>query len=133
MKIEHITADLMRILELRLLEHLPEGEFNKDNITSNVMNNLMENIFMKSLNEVRSSGASNVMMPQQILKSCLEKSAQSFTNDAESIKNAFNGYLKQNQSEEIFEEASKMGEYLIGALPVLIEEYISKNEDHFKN
>lgn len=127
MQIENITTDLMRMLELKLLDHVPTGEFNKDNMTSNVMNNLLENIFMKSLNEVRSSGAVNLMLPNKILKASLEKSILSFENDADSIQKAFIGYLKSNQSEEVFAEASKMSQYLIGALPVLLHEYIASN------
>ena len=126
MNIDQITTELMKILELKLLDHIPSNEFNRNNITRNVMNNLMQNIFMKSLHEVQNSGAINVMMPQQVIKVCLDKCIDSFTNDSESIKNAFNAYLKQHQSEEIFDEASQMGEYLIGALPVLIGEYLEK-------
>ncbi len=128
MQIEDITNDLMRMLELKLLEHVPTSEFNKNDLTRNVMNNILDNTFMKSLYELRKSGAINAMMPKQVIKSCLENAGQFLCDQPGEIESAFNQYLKAHQPEELFKEASEMGKYVIGALPLLIEEYIAKNE-----
>jgi hypothetical protein len=128
MQIEEITADLMRILELKLLEHVPTGEFNKDNLTYDIMNNLLDNLFTKSIHELNQSGQINVLASKEVVRVSLEKAGQFMCDEPKLISKAFQGYLKQHQSEEVYDEALKMSEYLIGALPLLIEEYINTNE-----
>lgn len=128
MEIEEVTNDLMKMLELKLLNHIPEGEFNQDNITHNVMKNLLDNLYMKSLFELKQAGVAKTLAPKQTLKTCLEMSGQLMCDEPKSIQKAFDAYLKENQSPEIYDEAVKMSEYLIGALPLLIEEYVATHD-----
>lgn len=131
MEIHEITTDLMRILELKLLEHVPTGEFNKDNLAHDIMNNILDNLFTKSLYELRQSGQINVLASKEVIRFSLEKAGQFMCDEPKSIHDAFKGFLKEHQAEEVYEESVKMSEYLIGALPLLIEEYLNTN-DFFK-
>lgn len=128
MQINDITNDLMRMLELKLTGHLNEGEFNQNNLTYNVMSNILENLFMKSIHDLRKTGALNVMASKQVTLTGLKRVIVVLDSEPKSTIDAFNGYLKQHQKSEIYDDASKMAEYLVGALPVLIDEYIHTNE-----
>lgn len=117
------------MLEFKLLDHLKPGEFNKDNLTRSIMNNLLDNLFMKSLHELKQEGGLNVMATNQMAKVCLEKVGKTMALQPDPVIGAFKSYLKEHQKEEIFDDAAKMGEYLVGALPLLIEEYILTSEN----
>jgi hypothetical protein len=49
-------------------------------------------------------------------------------DEHDSINEAFKGYLRTHQDDDLFDEAAKKSKYLIGVLPLLTEEYVTTNE-----
>lgn len=126
MNVIDISDELLKLLELKLTGEV--DNFNAGNLTYNVLNNLMTNLFAKAKYELKQSDKISHMTQQELNRFCLENAAHTMTEYPKQLKAAFTQSVIQNQKEEIHSDSIKLGEYLIGALPFIIEEFLHTNE-----
>lgn len=119
MNTHEITGRLMKILEVKLAGKVED--FNANNLTYTITNDILENLFAKCRHDLQSAKTVAPISKKELTVYCLEASAHLMTNESKSLITAFTENIKATQKKEIQGDCIKLGEYLIGALPYLIE------------
>jgi len=116
----------MKILEVKLAGKVED--FNANNLTYNITNDILENLFAKCKHDLQSAKTIAPISKKELTIYCLEGSAHLMTNEAKGLISAFKENIKATQNKEVQSDCIKLGEYLIGALPYLIEILIMDKE-----
>lgn len=119
MNTQEITGRLMKILEVKLAGKVED--VNTNNLTYNMTNDILENLFAKSRYDLENGKTLPPISNKELTTYCLESSAHIMTNEPDDFLKAFKRNIRSTQKAEIQGDCIKLADYLFGALPYLIE------------